>query len=369
MGKSNSKSIQSSPSLSSISSVTSIPRLLKTHRQNKSSSSSALTYFSSSSSTQLSLNSPNSLNSHLEIMSQYPSSLNENLLNSDDFDICQYIGDRKYCKSGIEDVNYVYPVDDDEVDRCQMQHFLMKHIWEGNFSAPVEELLSSYDTKILDIGCGSGAWILEMATEYPRPQFVGIDIVPLYPSEIHPTNVKFRQANVLTGLPFEDETFDFVYMRFMTFAFTINDWERAIKEALRVTKKGGYVEIMETDFRWYNEGPFDKTSIGKFLQTQNMDLIASPLITKYLNKFSNSEIKHEERKIAIGEWGGKLGKLYRELYGWASRNLRKVITDSGINDTNWDHTVEICLKQLNELRAYDEIHRFWIVKSLETEEE
>ncbi|CAG8534235.1 11714_t:CDS:2, partial [Scutellospora calospora] len=259
MGKANSKSIHTSPSLTSLSSVTSIPRLLKTHRQ-KSSSSSAFTYFSSSSSTQLSLNSPNSLNSHLEVMSQYPSSLQENLLGSNDFDTFHYIGDRKYCRSGIEDVNYVYPVDDDEVDRCQMQHFLMKHIWEGNFSAPVEEMLSNYDTKVLDIGCGSGAWILEMATEYQRPQFVGVDIAPLYPSEIHPTNVKFHQANVLSGLPFEDETFDFVYMRFMVFAFTINDWERALKEALRVTKKGGYVEIMETDIKWYNEGPFCKSS-------------------------------------------------------------------------------------------------------------
>ncbi|CAG8552568.1 21543_t:CDS:1 [Cetraspora pellucida] len=151
MGKSNSKSIHSSPSLTSVSSVTSIPRLLRTHRQ-KSSSSSTLTYFSSSSSTHLSLNSPNSLNSHLDIMSHYPSSLHENIINSNDFDTFQYIGNRKYCRSGIEDVNYVYPVDDDEVDRCQMQHFLMKHIWEGNFSAPVEDLLSSYDTKVLDIG-------------------------------------------------------------------------------------------------------------------------------------------------------------------------------------------------------------------------
>ncbi|CAG8702683.1 3086_t:CDS:1, partial [Racocetra persica] len=151
MGKSNSKSIHSSPSLTSISSGTSIPRLLRTHRQ-KNSSSSAFTYFSSSSSTHLSINSPNSLNSHLESMSKYPSSLHENSINSEDFDTFQYIGNRKYCRSGIEDVNYVYPVDDDEVDRCQMQHFLMKHIWEGNFSAPVEELLSSHNTKVLDIG-------------------------------------------------------------------------------------------------------------------------------------------------------------------------------------------------------------------------
>ncbi|CAG8507824.1 3280_t:CDS:2 [Racocetra fulgida] len=245
MGKSNSKSIHSSPSLTSISSGTSIPRLLRTHRQ-KNSSSSALTYFSSSSSTHLSINSPNSLNSHLESMSKYPSSLHENIANSEDFDTFQYIGNRKYCRSGIEDVNYVYPVDDDEVDRC-----------------------------------GSGAWVLEMATEHQRPQFVGVDIAPLYPSEIHPTNVKFRQANVLSGLPFEDETFDFVYMRFMTFAFTINDWERALKEILRVTKK------------------------------------------------------------AIGEWGGKLGKLYQELYGWGSRNLRRVISDIGFNEKEWDDTVDI----------------------------
>ncbi|CAG8552550.1 21542_t:CDS:2 [Cetraspora pellucida] len=209
-----------------------------------------------------------------------------------------------------------------------------------------------------------------MATEHQRPQFVGVDIAPLYPSEIHPTNVKFRQANVLSGLPFEDETFDFVYMRFMTFAFTINDWERALKEISRVTKKGGYIELMETDFKWYNEGPFKKSSIGDFLRTQkNMDVVTSPLITKLLTKLCSSEINHNERKIAIGEWGGKLGKLYRELYGWGSRNLRKVISDIGVNEKGWDETVETCLNRLNERQAYDMIHRFWIVKPSGNEDE
>ncbi|CAG8467680.1 7703_t:CDS:1 [Dentiscutata erythropus] len=99
-----------------------------------------------------------------------------------------------------------------------------------------------------------------------------------------------------------------------------------------------------------------------------MELIVSPLITKTLEKLSNSELNHEIRKIAIGEWGGKLGKLYRELYGWGSRNLRKVVTDSGFDEESWDETVEICLKQLNDRKAYDEIHRIWIVKSLENEE-
>jgi ubiquinone/menaquinone biosynthesis C-methylase UbiE len=99
-----------------------------------------------------------------------------------------------------------------------------------------------------------------MASEYPNAQFTGIDIARLYPSEIKPENVSFVQANVLVGLPFPDNTFDFIHMRFMLFAFTLKNWEVAINELIRVCKPGGYIELMEKDIIWFNEGPFCKAA-------------------------------------------------------------------------------------------------------------
>ena len=39
----------------------------------------------------------------------------------------------------------------------------------------------------------------------------------------------------------------------MIFAFTLKDWQFAIKEMCRVCKAGGYVELTEKDILFWNE--------------------------------------------------------------------------------------------------------------------
>ncbi|CAG8514636.1 57_t:CDS:2, partial [Acaulospora colombiana] len=191
------------------------------------------------------------------------------------------IGGRKFMIS--EDARYMLPFDDDgtitfikiclskgyllfpsnhssllpqEHARLQLQHFTLRHIWESNFSAPIHELLQVPGTKVLDVGCATGTWTLEMATEYPLAKFTGIDIIPIYPSEIKPKNVEFEIANILNRLPYEDGTFDFVFMRSMSLTFTTQEWEEVvISELIRVLKPGGWIEIMESDPLWFGAGP------------------------------------------------------------------------------------------------------------------
>lgn len=31
---------------------------------------------------------------------------------------------------------------------------------------------------ILDIGCGSGCWVIDMAKQYPRAEVIGMDLTP-----------------------------------------------------------------------------------------------------------------------------------------------------------------------------------------------
>lgn len=66
---------------------------------------------------------------------------------------------------------------------------------------------------MLDLGCGPGAWAMEIAGEYPKSSIIGIDMTPMFPREIKPTNCAFYQYNVLEGIPFDDDTFDYVFMR------------------------------------------------------------------------------------------------------------------------------------------------------------
>ncbi|KAG0175097.1 hypothetical protein DFQ28_005007 [Apophysomyces sp. BC1034] len=65
---------------------------------------------------------------------------------------------------------YFLPYDDDESDRLIVLHFLLKHAFHGNFLAPIKHLLTDHRKRaqVLDIGCGPGTWVLELATEFPN---------------------------------------------------------------------------------------------------------------------------------------------------------------------------------------------------------
>lgn len=132
---------------------------------------------------------------------------------------------------------------------------MYKHLFNSNFSAPVKDLLSikpkrnsgsgrnqwdeGFDPpRVLDIACGNGAWVLEMATEFPNSQFYGIDIVASYPTTVKPANTFFSQCDILhpNGLPFPNEYFDYIHVRQVYTCFSENDWEVNYAMAFSIDK-------------------------------------------------------------------------------------------------------------------------------------
>ncbi|RUS26342.1 S-adenosyl-L-methionine-dependent methyltransferase, partial [Jimgerdemannia flammicorona] len=154
----------------------------------------------------------------------------------------------------MKNPRYMLPVDHEEMDRLNMQHYAIKYHLQGNFQAPIEQALDE-GIDVLDVGCGTGIWSLEMAAEYPDSRFVGTDVAATYPSDIHPRNVKFVRADTTKGLPFPDKSFDFVYQRSMTLCYTLDQWEFVIDELIRVTKPGGWIQLVEIDMRFDSRGP------------------------------------------------------------------------------------------------------------------
>ena len=84
-----------------------------------------------------------------------------------------------------------------------------------------------------------------MATTYPNSSFIGVDILQTFPSEIKPANVKFVLGNVISGLDFESNSFDYVFVRHMKFAIPTKDWPNVLNELLRVLKPNSWLEIVD----------------------------------------------------------------------------------------------------------------------------
>ncbi|KAG0792315.1 hypothetical protein G6F17_008583 [Rhizopus arrhizus] len=145
-----------------------------------------------------------------------------------------------------ESSSYWLPKDEEEQMRLTGQHFAIKELYQGNVLSEVTKIIDfKYGVSVLDVGCGSGAWLTDMALNYPNCTYNGCDIVEVANKFVTPRQFTLQYGNVLAGLPFHDNTFDFVQMRLLIFALREEEWPVAIKELLRVTKPGGIVQILE----------------------------------------------------------------------------------------------------------------------------
>ena len=117
----------------------------------------------------------------------------------------------------VESAPYMLPNDLTESDRLDAQHYLVRFVFKGNYNVKLD---SEAPLKILDVATGTGVWALEMAHEFPKAEVYGVDISSIFPTEIKPSNCHFQLCNILDGLPFPDNTFDFIYQRLLVYALT-----------------------------------------------------------------------------------------------------------------------------------------------------
>lgn len=143
------------------------------------------------------------------------------------------------------------PKDKLEGNRLDLQHHLLRVALGRNYLAPIRSPRS-----ILDVATGTGIWARELAQEFPQAQVIGIDIdrtpleqalARLGPGGQFPSNFRFQEADVLKGLPFEAERFEFVHSRLMVGFVPWHQWPAVVADMARVTTRGGYVEAVEAE--------------------------------------------------------------------------------------------------------------------------
>lgn len=95
-----------------------------------------------------------------------------------------------------------------------------------------------------------------MARLYPNSEFIGIDMADVFVTDDLPPNVTFKILNAGTQLDtFEDESFDFVFQRFLVMGFSKEQYLTSLKELKRILKPGGAIEVLELVNEFRNPGP------------------------------------------------------------------------------------------------------------------
>lgn len=210
------------------------------------------------------------------------------------------------------------PRNESEIDRLDVQHYALREAVRGNHLAPVGR-----PPAILDVGSGTGQWAYDLCAEFPDAAVVGLDLVPGKAAS-RPANYRFVRANALHSLPFADGTFDYVHQRLMVTALPVPMWPAEVTELLRVTRPGGWVELVEGGDQIEPKGP----ATGRLFElaaqlaaSYGLDTSRSVcgLLDTYLRDAGAEAVESHEVPVPIGEWGGRVGSLmasdFRSTFG------------------------------------------------------
>ncbi|CAG8658909.1 8846_t:CDS:2 [Gigaspora rosea] len=278
----------------------------------------------------------------------------------------RYVDGRRF--HNVKDVVYALPNDEEESDRLHLQHFLLRYIWQSNFSAPIEHILSKSDSKILDAGCGAASWSFDMATSYPSISVVGLDISPHQPTQIKPSNFTFVKANILEGLPFEDNTFDFVFQRYLVSAYSKDKWPYVINELVRVLKPGGFLELCEFS-HLFDTGPANQrlwSTVAKVLEGRGVDLNTCQKLEEYMqNQDKLENIKKEVKQCYHGLKSNdiELSKVAISNTTSVYASLKQPLTKTlNISKDEFDELVKVSKDELFEFDTYYNVVRVYARK-------
>ena len=110
--------------------------------------------------------------------------------------------------------------------------------------------------RVLDIGCGTGSWLIEAAKTYSTMSLlVGVDVsgrmIEYAQAQAEAQQVsdrvQFRTMDALLMLEFPIDYFDLVNQRFGASYLRTWDWPKLLQEFQRVTRPVGVIRVTESD--------------------------------------------------------------------------------------------------------------------------
>lgn len=108
--------------------------------------------------------------------------------------------------------------------------------------------------QVLDLCCGPGGWVLDVAYKRPDIEITGMDISQTMVAYAwaraatqQMTNASFVVGNILEPWDFPDASFDLVNARFLIAVLPRASWQEMVRACYRVTKPGGVIRLTESD--------------------------------------------------------------------------------------------------------------------------
>jgi SAM-dependent methyltransferase len=210
----------------------------------------------------------------------------------------------------LDDAPYLLPKDAQEDERLRFQHYALYHTFGNHYLAP----LSPETRTILDVGCGTGIWAMDMAQQFPQAHIIGVDIALTSLPRVLPETCLFAHADILQGLPFPSHQFDFTHQRLLVLAIPALRWPDVVQELVRVTRPQGWIELLEVGTTVHQAGPATERLLGwvrEISQALGIDLTMVTRLADLLKQAGCQAVEAQDLPVPLGSWAGRSGEMLK----------------------------------------------------------
>ncbi len=274
-------------------------------------------------------------------------------------------------------------VQDETMQRVLEMWLLMKvqmFLYEQVLMMPSEVDLMKVWT-MLDVACGSGQWVRDMATWSPEMTVVGIDwraeVIEQarYLSDVwRLRNTAFLVGDMFHMTEIEDNSFDLVHARFLGPVVMPRTWTVLLQECLRVCRVGGIVVWTEASFPRTNSAACQQW--WRWMEEAIVGMGTTPDVTFSMERLvrdvidwrngddeNRKRVRRVEKTLDVSAGAPLHERMYRHIPA-SVRHTKPMLLDGGV--AGEQEIEEVCQKMVIDLYS-DTFEEMWTLITLVVE--
>ncbi len=162
-------------------------------------------------------------------------------------------------------------------------------------------------------------------------------------------------GNILTGLPLPDQFADVVHQRFLVLAIPDARWPGAIRELVRVTRSGGWIELIETDARVQAGGPATTQMFAWIDLVRHERGIMGESVThlgEMLLHEGVTDVETQSIALKVGAWGDRAGLMMESDILAAVAALKEPCCARGVDAHEYEACMQAMALEWKQARAF-----------------